>query len=129
MLTAFRGYFLLQADHAADETGGGRSLLCGVPGSNPPLCSLNGADAAPPDRRAAASAHWPPAPRRTRPVQAVIQVQALASADDLRLHPHLGPELHFVQVVEVRLQGEQRMAAGPRLSASRPMRSISASVA
>ncbi|MNY83181.1 hypothetical protein D3C86_2257670 [compost metagenome] len=43
----------------------------------------------------------------------MIQVQALAvEADDLGLHPHLGTELHFVQVVEVALQGEQRVAAG-----------------
>ncbi|MNG07513.1 hypothetical protein D3C84_908180 [compost metagenome] len=51
---------------------------------------------------------------KPRPVQAVIDVQALAvEADDLCLHPHLAAQLHFVQVVDVRFQGKQRITTLP----------------
>ena len=47
-------------------------------------------------------------------MQAVIQVQSLfIEADDLRLHPHLGAQLHLVQIIDVRLQREQRITALP----------------
>ncbi|MNF12348.1 hypothetical protein D3C80_2138000 [compost metagenome] len=41
-------------------------------------------------------------------MQAVIEVQALGvMGDDLRVYFDLGVELHFMQVIEVQLQGEQ----------------------
>lgn len=46
-------------------------------------------------------------------MQAVIEVQAFAVvADDLGVHFDVGVELHFVQVIEVQFEGEQRVAAG-----------------
>ena len=51
-------------------------------------------------------------------VQAVVEVQALAvMADDLRAHFHLGVEFHFVQIIEVQFEGEQRVAAGLAVAA------------
>ena len=49
----------------------------------------------------------------TGQVQAVIEMQAFfIVAHELGADLNLGAELHFVQVVHVQLQGEQRMTAG-----------------
>ncbi|MNN44611.1 hypothetical protein D3C81_1589090 [compost metagenome] len=46
-------------------------------------------------------------------VQAVIEVQAFTVVgDDLRAYFHLGIEFHFVQIIEVQFEGEQRVATG-----------------